>query len=57
LLEGINKVELQIAGHAQDIVQGIKEVQELIIRLFGLTAVTIYQLSENHEFSVGGCSM
>jgi transposase len=57
LLEGINKVELQIAGHAQDIVQGIKEVQELIIRLFGLTAVTMYQLSENHEFSVGGCSM
>ncbi|RMH73367.1 MAG: transposase, partial [Gemmatimonadetes bacterium] len=44
LMEGINRVILNIDGNIQVVIEGVTEIREKIIRLFGPEVLKIYQL-------------
>jgi transposase len=45
LLEGIHRVHMTVQGQVQDLIEGLKDVQIKILRLFGNEVCRLYQIS------------
>ena len=45
LLEGINRITIQIAGEVKILIEGLSGLREKILRLFGQTVCCLYEIS------------
>jgi transposase len=45
LLEGIHRIRMTVQGQAHDLIEGLKDVQVKILRLFGNEVCRLYQIS------------